>query len=283
MNTLSKIQYLSCTDSQLDGGWEPYFGVFADLPTLIETDLMDRTWITDNPDDVLLGGNKAPLYAISSERRNFIRTRCQMNNFKHQAISQWLRYYFDSNVIQHPQKETPEYLMEADALYRKAKLAMCQEIWHHVEWFSTNFKDPRIVWLTWEYLDSFAALEKLFSKRFALLGERPFIGKAQLCKRWCQVIKQKEELENNQEQIDYSYLESLLKSDPVSVFAASEGFDKIDIILSTIETACRAFARLNPDFDSKYWVPFIRAERHFMNVVRKDKRYVVPFYGNDIE
>lgn len=278
MNILLKIQCLS----SVDASWETYLRIFEDLPTLIETELLDRTWITDAPEDVLLGSDEDPLYAITSRRRDFIRKLRQNSSFSHQAVSQWLRYYL-GDVDYHPQEGTPEYITNADALYTKARLVMCEGLYQYVEWFSTTFSNPRVVWLTWEYLERFAALEALFSKRFTSLGERHFVGKAKLFKDFRIATEQQEKLEDNQEKPDYSHLESFLKSDPVSTFAEHDGLDKIVAILSPIEAACTECARLNSEFDRKYWLPYTRARRHFFNVFRKEKRYYVPLYGNDVE
>ncbi|MEP1061483.1 hypothetical protein NDI38_23930 [Stenomitos frigidus AS-A4] len=89
MNTLAKIQALTAAEAPVGPSWEPYFKMFEALPTLIEADLMHRTWMMEPSSTcTLIGGNEAPLYTMSSERRTTIRTICQDCSFINQAIAQ---------------------------------------------------------------------------------------------------------------------------------------------------------------------------------------------------
>jgi hypothetical protein len=277
VNTLSKIQSLTDADALVGQDWEPYFKIFEDLPTLVEADLMDRTWIVDQSIDILIGGNQTPLYTISSERRTKIRTICENRSFINWAIAQWLRYYWSGLVEYRPQEETLEYAAEAEALYIKAMIVMCEGLYKHVEWFNTNFREPWIVWLVWMYLDLLACFEEFFSDRFAFLSTKPIhIGKAKLFKYLRKVAKEEEDLETDQKETDYSHLESFLKSDPVTIFAESKSLDELAALIQTIPEACTETARLSIDFELDYWNPFTKARRHYHNTLRKDKRIQIP-------
>ena len=274
MNTLSKIQRLTDAEASVGQDWEPYLRMFEDLPALVEADLMDRTWTMDPSIDILIGGSKTPLYTISSERRTEIRTICQDRSFIHRAIAQWLRYYL-SNLVEHrPQEETLAYAAEAEALYIRAMIAMCEELYKNVKWFSTNFREPRIVWLIAMYLDLLAGFEELFSNRCAsLFGKRFYVGKAKAYELLREAAREEENLENDQEATDYSQLESFLKSDPVTIFAESKSLTELVALIETIPKACTETARLSRVFDLKYWTPFTDARSRYHNAIRKDERY----------
>ena len=274
MNTLSKIQRLTNADASVGQDREPYLKMFEALPTLVEADLMDRTWVMDSSSDILIGGNQTPLYTISAERRTTIQTICQNRSFINRAIAQWLRY-LDDNLVEHrPQEETLEYAAEAEALYTRAMIAMCEELYKHVEWFSTNFREPRIVWLIAMYLDLLAGFEELFSNRCAsLFGKQIHMGKAKAYKLFREAAKEEEKLENDQEKTDYSQLESFLKSDPVTIFAELKSSTELEALLKTIPKACTETARLSRVFDLKYWTPFTEARSRYHNAIRKDERY----------
>gem|GEM_PF-2970875 len=276
MNTLSKIQRLTDADAPVGQDWEPYFKMFEDLPTLVEADLMDRTWVMDSSSDILIGGNETPLYTISSERRTKIRTLCQNRSFIHRAIAQWLRYLNNNLVEYRPQEENLECAAEAEALYTKAMMVMCTGLCKHVKWFRTNFREPRIVWLIWIYLDLLACYEALFSDRWASPSGKPFsMGKANLIKHLRKFSKEEEKLENDQEETDYSHLASFLKSDPVTIFDGSKSLIELEALLKTIPKACTETARLSGDFDLNYWSPFTKARSRYHNAVRKDERYQI--------
>ncbi|MBD2036909.1 hypothetical protein H6F76_18030 [Leptolyngbya sp. FACHB-321] len=275
MNTLAKIQGLTAAEAPVGQDWEPYFTMFEALPTLAEADLIHRTWIMEpSVHDTLVGGNETPLYTISSERRTIIRTLCQNRSFINQAIAQWLRYYQYNLVEYRPQEETPEYVAEAEALYIKARFVLCEGLYKHVEWFRINFREPRIVWLSWLYLDLLACFEELCSNRYASPSGKPLsMGKAKLFEHLRKAAKEEENLENAQAATDYSHLEAFLKSDPVTSFAAFKSLTELEALIETMPKACTATARLSPDFEFHYWIPFTKARSRYHCTLRKDKRY----------
>ncbi|PSB24077.1 hypothetical protein [Stenomitos frigidus] len=274
MNTLLKIQGLTNAAAPVDQDWEPYFKLFEALPTLVEADLMSRTSMMEPSSDPLIGGNQTPLYTINLERRTEIRTICQNRSFITRAIAQWLRYYQYNLVEYRPHEETLEYVMEAEALYVRATFVMCEGLCKHVEWFSTNFREPRIVWLIWEYLDLLASFEEHFSDRIAsFLGKPRSMGKAKLFEGLRKAAKEEEDLGNKQEATDYSHLESFLKSDPVTIFAEFQSLDELAALILTMPKACTETARLSLDFDFHYWRPFTKARSRYHCTVRKNKRY----------
>ncbi len=281
MNTLAKIQGLTAAEAPVGPDWEPYFKMFEALPTLVEADLMHRTWIMDpSAHDTLVGGNETPLYTISLERRTTIRTICQNRSVIDRAIAQWLRYYQYNLVEYRPQEETLEYVAEAEALYIKARFVLCEGLCKHVKWFRDNFRDPRIVWLLWLYLDLLAGLEELCCDRCASLVEKPLsisMGKAKLFEHLRKFAKEEENLENAQEATDYSHLEAFLKSDPVTSFAEFKSFTELAALVTTIPKACTATARLSLHFDYKYWRPFTKARSRYHCTFRKDKRYQIRY------
>lgn len=274
MSTLLKIQGITNADAPIAQDWEPYFKLFEDLPTLVEADLMSRTWIMDSSSEILLGGNQTPLYTISSERRAQIREICQNRSVINRAITQWLRYYWTDLAEYRPQEETLEYVAEAEALYIRAKIVMCEGLYKHVKWFRTSFREPRIVWLIWIYLDLLAGLEERFSNRHAsILGKPRARGKAKLFKDLRKFAKEEENLENAQAEVDYSHLEAFLKNDPVTIFAEFKSLTELEALIRTIPKACTATARLSLDFESNYWRPFTKARSRYHCALRKDKRY----------
>ena len=272
MNTLSKIQRLTDADAPVGQDWEPYFKMFEDLPTLVEADWMDRTWVMDSSSDILIGGNETPLYTISSERRTKIRTLCQKRSFITRGIAQWLRYYLSNLVEYRPQEETREYAMEAEALHTRAMMVMCTGLCEHVEWFSTNFREPRIVWLIWMYLDLLNAFDELFcNRRTSILGKPFSTGKAKAYELLRKDAREEEELKNDQGETDYSHLASFLRSDPVTIFSEFKSLTELEALTETISKACTETARLNLYFASNYWIPFTKARSRYHNFFRKNE------------
>lgn len=278
MNTLAKIQGLTAAEAPVGQDWEPYFKMFEALPTLVEADLMNRTWIMDpSSNDTLIGGNETPLYTINSKRRTTIRAIRQNRSFINRAIAQWLRYYQYNLVQYRPPEGTLEYVAEAEALYIRAMFVLCEGLYKHVKWFRINFREPRIVWLSWHYLDLLTSFEDLFSDRCASLAGKPLsMGKAKWFEHSRKFAKEEENLENAQAVTDYSHLEAFLKSDPVTTLAESKSLTELVAPRETMLKACTATARLSLDFEFHYWIPFTKARSRYHCTVRKNKRYQAP-------
>lgn len=295
---LSEIRALVNTRIPDDHTWEPYIRAYESLPSGIESELFQKTWIEDD----LLGDGEF-IYSITSERAQAIRDFFWVVKCNFHAVSNWLRFFLDNRAECIPQRESLDYAAESLALLAKARLNLCQGLYLHLDTAEQLWDDPRAAsffkhlwddhdpgsaWIEWCYCADYFHFESIFSGAELSLFDGTGKVEAHKARRavaeaeeYAQGIVGADPLEIESQERLASILKILSDYDYSSLPLDFRDLLVPDAVMMLIPMTAKKLALSSQEFDKGYWKPFTTARRVHDNKARRSALYQAHGIVND--